>query len=70
MVRDAPVRKSVAMRNTVKRLHPPIVSPLPCVHVAGLVPTGISAVHGLYISLQFPVEVSLCSELTDAGAGK
>lgn len=59
------------MSNTVKRLHPPIVSPSPCAHVAGLVPTVISAVHGLCISLQFPViEVSVCSELTHAGAGK
>lgn len=70
VVRDALVRESVAMRNTVKRLHTPIVSPFPRVHVAGLVPTVMSAVHGLYISLQFPLEVSLCSELTDARAGK
>lgn len=70
VVSDALVLTSKAIRNTVKSLHSSIVGLIPPSCMCYWIPTVIEAVHGVCISLQFPVEVSLPSELTTAGAGE
>lgn len=70
MVSDALVLKSKDVRNTVKSLHLSIVILFPPACMCYWIPTVIETVHGMYISLKFPVEVSLCSEVTSAGGIK
>lgn len=62
--------KLKAIRNTVKSLHSSIVVLFPPSCMCYWIPTVVSTVHGVYISLQCPVEVSLCSEVTNAGGVK
>lgn len=70
MVNDALVLKSKAVRDTVKSLHSPIVILPPRSCMSYWIPTVTETVHVVYISLQFPVEVSLHSESTTAGSVK
>lgn len=70
MVSGALVLKSKAIRNTVKSLHSSLVILFPPSCMCYWIPTVIGTVHGVYISLQFPVEVGLRSEVTNAGGVK